>query len=135
MGAYAIQQGTVTAGANYAITFVPDSFSITAKTLTVTGVTVANKTYDRTTDATLSGATLSGVEQDTDPACGVEPGQGHYYRVQGPTFLLEYDNTQNGANHIHAAAVAATAAAKAERIASTRRYIALLKNSSTTKGP
>lgn len=31
-----------------------------------------------------------------------EPGQGHYYRVQGPTFLLEYDNTQNNANHIHA---------------------------------
>lgn len=30
------------------------------------------------------------------------PGQGHYYRVQGPTFLLEYDNTQNNANHIHA---------------------------------
>lgn len=30
-----------------------------------------------------------------------ERGAGHYYRVQGPTFLLEYDNTQNGANHIH----------------------------------
>jgi hypothetical protein len=28
--------------------------------------------------------------------------QKHYYRVQGPTFLLEYDNTQNNANHIHA---------------------------------
>jgi hypothetical protein len=25
----------------------------------------------------------------------------HYYRVQGPEFLIEYDNTQNGANHIH----------------------------------
>lgn len=34
-------------------------------------------------------------------AGGLEPGQGHYYRVQGPTFLLEYDNTQNDANHIH----------------------------------
>jgi hypothetical protein len=30
-----------------------------------------------------------------------EVGQGHYYRVQGPTFILEYDNTQNDANHIH----------------------------------
>lgn len=30
-----------------------------------------------------------------------EPGQGHYYRIQGPTFLIEYDNTQGGANHIH----------------------------------
>jgi hypothetical protein len=32
---------------------------------------------------------------------GVEKGQGHYYRVQGPTFLIEFDNTQNDANHIH----------------------------------
>ncbi len=29
------------------------------------------------------------------------PGIPHYYAVAGPTFLLEYDNTQNGANHIH----------------------------------
>jgi len=35
-------------------------------------------------------------------AGGLERGAGHYYRVQGPTFLLEYDNTQNGANHVHA---------------------------------
>ena len=28
-------------------------------------------------------------------------GRGHYYRIQGPTFLVEFDNTQNGANHIH----------------------------------
>lgn len=35
-------------------------------------------------------------------AGSLERGQGHYYRVQGPTFILEYDNTQNGANHIHA---------------------------------
>ena len=35
-------------------------------------------------------------------AGSTEPGQGHYYRVQGPGFLLEYDNTQNNANHVHA---------------------------------
>jgi hypothetical protein len=34
-------------------------------------------------------------------AGGIEPGQPHYYRVQGPTFVLEYDNTQNDANHVH----------------------------------
>ena len=34
-------------------------------------------------------------------AGGVESGEPHYYRVQGPTFLIEYDNTQNNANHIH----------------------------------
>jgi hypothetical protein len=27
--------------------------------------------------------------------------KGHAYRVQGPTFLVEFNNTQNGANHIH----------------------------------
>ena len=32
---------------------------------------------------------------------GLERGEGHYYRVQGSTFLIEYDNTQNNANHIH----------------------------------
>ena len=31
----------------------------------------------------------------------VEPGQKHYYRVQGPTFVIEFDNTQNNGNHIH----------------------------------
>jgi len=31
-----------------------------------------------------------------------ERGQRHYYRVHGPTFVLEYDNTQNDANHVHA---------------------------------
>ena len=28
-------------------------------------------------------------------------GKGTYYRVQGPTILIEYDNTQNNANHVH----------------------------------
>ena len=28
-------------------------------------------------------------------------GQGHYYRLHGPSFFVEYDNTQNSANHIH----------------------------------
>ena len=35
-------------------------------------------------------------------AGGTEPGQPHYYRVQGLRVLAEYDNTQNDANHIHA---------------------------------
>src|SRR5262249_11291446 len=30
-----------------------------------------------------------------------EVGKKHYYRVQGPTFLIEYDNTQNDGNHVH----------------------------------
>ena len=31
----------------------------------------------------------------------LDEGEPHYYRVQGPTFLIEYDNVQNGANHVH----------------------------------
>ncbi|HJU42283.1 MAG TPA: DUF3500 domain-containing protein, partial [Vicinamibacterales bacterium] len=31
----------------------------------------------------------------------IDKGKRHYYMVQGPTFLIEYDNTQNNGNHIH----------------------------------
>jgi hypothetical protein len=34
-------------------------------------------------------------------AGSTRPGEAHYYRIQGPSFLVEYDNTQNNANHIH----------------------------------
>jgi hypothetical protein len=34
-------------------------------------------------------------------AGSTEPGEPHYYRIHGPTVLIEYDNTQNDANHIH----------------------------------
>lgn len=34
-------------------------------------------------------------------AGGARPGQPHYYRVAGPTFLYELDNTQEGATHVH----------------------------------
>jgi hypothetical protein len=34
-------------------------------------------------------------------AGGLDRGEGHYYRIQGPTFLIEYDNTQHNANHVH----------------------------------
>lgn len=32
----------------------------------------------------------------------VKPGEAYYYRIQGPTFLIEAVNSQNNANHIHA---------------------------------
>ncbi len=59
-GSYAIDLGTLSAGPNYTITFVPGNFTITPKLLTVTGVTASNKVYDGTTTASLSGGTLSG---------------------------------------------------------------------------
>ncbi len=34
-------------------------------------------------------------------AGGEQVGQPHYYRIQSPVFLIEYDDTQNNANHIH----------------------------------
>jgi hypothetical protein len=34
-------------------------------------------------------------------AGGTEPGEPHYYRLQGPGFLAEYDNTQRQVNHAH----------------------------------
>jgi hypothetical protein len=43
-----------------------------------------------------------GMDKITFGWAGVmEVGGPHYYRVQGPTFLIEYDNTQNDSNHIH----------------------------------
>lgn len=34
-------------------------------------------------------------------AGGIEKGEKHYYRIHGPRLLIEYDNTQNGGNHVH----------------------------------
>lgn len=36
-------------------------------------------------------------------AGSLAPGAGHYYRIQGPMLLIEYDNTQTNANHVHTA--------------------------------
>jgi hypothetical protein len=34
-------------------------------------------------------------------AGALEPRKPYYYRLQGPTFLLEHDNSRNGGTHIH----------------------------------
>lgn len=34
-------------------------------------------------------------------AGGLARGEPHYYRIHGPHFVIEYDNTQNHANHVH----------------------------------
>lgn len=55
---------------------------------------------------------LAGIERERIDAAGTEgvhfawAGETqrrwpHYYRLQGPTFLVEYDNTQNDVNHLH----------------------------------
>jgi len=53
-------------------------------------------------DARLNAIRNAGLEEIRFGWMGtMEKGGPHYYRVQGPTFLIEYDNTQNNANHIH----------------------------------
>jgi hypothetical protein len=34
-------------------------------------------------------------------AGSLKRGEGHYFRIHGPTLVIEYDNTQNNANHAH----------------------------------
>ena len=44
----------------------------------------------------------AGIEKITFAWSGSsEPRQPYFYQVQGPTFVLEHNNTQNNANHIH----------------------------------
>ena len=56
---------------------------------------VAESTWDRLVARGLDDVTFAWA----GPA---ELGRGHYYAVRGDTLLIEYDNTQNEANHIHA---------------------------------
>jgi hypothetical protein len=55
---------------------------------------------------------LAGLERERIERAGIESvhfawageterRRPHYYRLQGPTFLVEYDNTQNDVNHLH----------------------------------
>ena len=67
VGTYAYDLGTLSAGGNYDLSLDDsEEFEITAKALTVTGATADDKDYDGTTDATISGATLVGVEDGDD---------------------------------------------------------------------
>lgn len=44
----------------------------------------------------------AGIDKLTFAWAGsLKPGAGHYYRIQGPMLLIELDNTQNNANHVH----------------------------------
>jgi Protein of unknown function (DUF3500) len=53
----------------------------------------------------LAGELWPGAEDDPQLrfawAGSLEPGQRHYYRLRGERLLVEYDNTQDGANHVH----------------------------------
>ncbi|HXG11346.1 MAG TPA: DUF3500 domain-containing protein [Gemmataceae bacterium] len=63
----------------------------------------AGKLPGEAADRLLQEAAEAGLERVHFAwAGGPQPGQPHYYRLQGPTFVVEYCNTQNRANHIHA---------------------------------
>lgn len=52
----------------------------------------------------LAARDLAAIKKDTLVfawAGSLERGQGHYYRIQGPHFTIEYDNTQGNGNHPH----------------------------------
>lgn len=63
--------------------------------------------YSSQMEAGIAGERWRKIDQDGFDtitfawAGSMEVGAPHYYRVQGPSFLIEYDNTQNNANHIH----------------------------------
>jgi hypothetical protein len=59
---YAIKQGTLLAGNNYTVYVVPsETFAITKKDIEITGGDIATKTYDKTTTATPTGVSFSGL--------------------------------------------------------------------------
>lgn len=57
---------------------------------------LADRSWQEIVDAGLEPVSFTWAG-DTSPA----PGRACYYAVTGPSFLLEYDNSQNGANHAH----------------------------------
>ena len=62
VGVYAILQGTLTAGTNYVLNFVPGELEITPRTLVLDGLTAEDKEYNGDRSATLNGfGVLQGV--------------------------------------------------------------------------
>jgi hypothetical protein len=65
------------------------------------------ETYANSFEPGLAAARLARAKQGGIEAIhfgwagATERGRPHYYRVQGPQFLIEYDCTQNDGNHIH----------------------------------
>jgi hypothetical protein len=61
-----------------------------------------NRAHDDLADAAWRRVESAGLDGITFAWAGpAERHQPHYYAVSGPTFMIEYDNVQNNANHIH----------------------------------
>lgn len=61
-------------------------------------ITLKNQQLDKLKLSGLDGIHFAWMGQKIPE---IKEGAGYYYRIQGPTILIEYDNTQNNANHIH----------------------------------
>jgi hypothetical protein len=61
-------------------------------------VTLKKQAFKRIEVANLKEITFAWMG-DSEPLRG--EGRGHYYRIHGPTLLIEFDNTQNQGNHVH----------------------------------
>jgi len=61
-------------------------------------ITLAKQQMDKLEQAGLDNLRFAWAG-DLTPQLG--EGKGWYYRIHGPTILIEYDNTQTNANHIH----------------------------------
>lgn len=79
-----------------------DMNEVQAKLLTQLIHRYANRFRSTISDAEIVKIQEQGMEKVYFAwAGGTRPGDPHYYRIHGPTFVIEYDNTQNQANHIH----------------------------------
>ena len=104
VGTYAISQGTLSAGDNYAISFTGADFTISKKPVTVSGITAANKPYDGNTNATLNydNVTFNGIitgDALTVTATGIfdsaDVGDGKTVTISGLTLSgADVDNYQ-----------------------------------------
>lgn len=61
-------------------------------------LTLARQQFDKLEKAGLDSLRFAWAG-DLTPQLGA--GKGYYYRIHGPTILIEYDNTQTNANHVH----------------------------------
>jgi hypothetical protein len=61
-------------------------------------ITLKNQQWNKLEKAGIEKISFAWMGDQT-PQIGT--GHGHYYRIHGPAFLIEFDNTQNGGNHIH----------------------------------
>ena len=61
-------------------------------------VTLAKQQYDKLQKSGMDSLRFAWAG-DLTPQLG--DGKGWYYRLHGPTILIEYDNSQNNANHVH----------------------------------